>query len=70
MPEGYQLKPLAMWEEPLCFKVGPVCDPQDKARVLAMVPKNNNPNAKIYANLIKQVIAKWEAEYSNKNKGL
>jgi len=60
---GYSMRPLAVWEDATHFKVGPVCDPQEKGRALALVPKSSGPNAKTYANLIKQLLFKWHQEY-------
>lgn len=53
--------PLAIWEDNNHFKVGPVCDPQNKASVLAMFPKTN-PDSKMHAMLFKRVLYKWRTE--------
>lgn len=61
----YNLVPLTVWDDDLFFKVGPVCDPQNKAPVLAMFPKSN-PDSRTNALLFKQVLYKWRTQ-NNKN---
>lgn len=53
--------PFSIWEDNEYFKVGPICDPQNDARVFALFPKSN-PDSKIHALLFKQVLYKWKIE--------
>ncbi len=62
----YSIKPLSVWEDKDCYKVGPVCDPQEKGRALVVVPKSVGKNALTYAKLAKQIISKWQMEYEGK----
>ena len=57
----YCIQPLTVWEDQLFFKVGPVCDPQEKGKVLAMFPKST-PDSKLHAMLFRQLIFKWRSE--------
>ena len=63
IPGTYTMKPLSVWEDALHYKVGPVCDPQEKGRAYVLIPKSVGKNAQIYANLIKQLLYKWQGEY-------
>ena len=58
---AYNIQPLAVWEDQLFFKVGPVCDPQNRARVIAMFPKSI-PDSKINAMLFRQLLFKWRSD--------
>ena len=61
--------PLAIWEDEKFIKVGPICDPQNLASVLAMFPKSN-PDSKIHAMLFKQVLYKWKTENNKSLKNI
>lgn len=59
------MKPLTVWEDPQFFKVGPVTEPQEKGKAIAMFPKSN-PDSKIHAMLFRQLLFKWNTD-NNKN---